>query len=126
MGRENLSLRIWSKSRNNLSITYWLDKTVNYFNKKYKTKHDYHLKVWNSLQGKAGGKRKYQTKLINDVIYKDEKGKYRWKTSSRQIEKLHKRFKTHSNEESKIGQPEWKILFYFGHDMEKLNAAVKD
>ena len=82
--------------------------------------------AWNNLKEKTGAKRKYQTKLINDVVFQDSKGKWKAKTSSPKIEKIHKRFKTQAKEESQVGQPEWKILFYFNHDMAKLDKAVEE
>ena len=49
-------------------------------------------------------KRKPQTKIVNDLIYKDDNGKWRFRKQSRVVTRYIKRFVVNSKEDAKVTQ----------------------
>ena len=62
--------------------------------------------VWESLQKRSTKKRKFQTKVVNDMIYKDDNGKWRFKKQSKVVTRYIKRFVVNSKEDAKVTQSE--------------------
>ena len=82
--------------------------------------------IWNSLDKASGNKRKAQTKLVNDVIYQDDNGKWKFKKTSAVIERLAKKYKITEKEDAVHGVPKWMAMIWFNWNEVEFKKALRE